>query len=70
MTVRITQPQAQLLANLHAAGPTGVFKPTSYTPADILVTLGYAKWMRKFDNGRCGCLVITQKGIDFRLGGR
>lgn len=70
MTVRITAPQAELLAQLHAAGSKGVFKSTAYTPADILVTVGYARWARKFDNGRSGCLVITQKGQDFRAGVR
>ncbi len=70
MTVRLTLPQATLLGELQAAGTRGLFKSTSYTPADILVTVGYARWARKFDNGRSGCLVITQKGQDFRAGVR
>lgn len=68
MTIRLTQPQASLLADLQSAGSRGIFKSCSYTPADILVTVGYARWARKFDNGRSGCLVITAKGTAFREG--
>jgi hypothetical protein len=65
MTVRLTKPQGVLLAELNSAGTKGLFKSTTYTPADILVTVGYARWTRKFDNGRSGNLVITAKGEEF-----
>lgn len=68
MTIRLSQPQATLLTELHSAGSRGVFKSTGYTPAENLVTGGYARWTRKFDNGRSGCLVITAKGIEFKEG--
>jgi hypothetical protein len=68
MTIRLSQPQAVLLTELRSAGSKGVFKSTAYSPADHLVAMGYAKWSRKFDNGRSGCLVITPKGVAFKEG--
>ncbi|WP_425962677.1 hypothetical protein [Rhizobium nepotum] len=68
MTIRLSAPQASLLRDIYKAGSRGVFKSTSYTPADILVANAYAKWARKFDNGRSGTLVITKRGIDFSEG--
>ncbi|NSZ63463.1 hypothetical protein G6L16_008935 [Agrobacterium tumefaciens] len=68
MTIRLSQPQATLLTELRSAGSKGVFKSTAYSPADNLVTIGYARWLRKYDNGRSGCLVITQKGVEFKEG--
>ncbi len=68
MTIRLSQPQATLLTEIHSAGSKGVFKSTAYSPAENLVSMGYARWTRKFDNGRSGCLVITAKGIEFKEG--
>jgi hypothetical protein len=68
MTIRLSAPQASLLRDIYKAGQSGVFKSTSYGPASMLITVGYAKWVRKFDNGRLGTLVITQKGADFSEG--
>ena len=68
MSVRLTAPQAELLNDLYAAGERGVFKSTGYSPASNLITLGYAKWVQRYDNGRSGKLVITAAGIKFKTG--
>lgn len=68
MVVKLTKPQSVLLGELQAAGNSGVFKSTAYTPAESLVTMGYAKWGNKFNNGTSGRLLITDKGLKFRRG--
>lgn len=68
MSVKLTLPQAVLLGTLQAAGNHGVFKSTTYTPAENLVAMGFARWAAKFNNGTSGRLVITDKGIKFRNG--
>lgn len=68
MAIVLTTPQATLLGELQAAGDAGVFKSTGYTPAQVLIRLGLARWVRKFNNGTSGCLVITEKGLKFRRG--
>lgn len=68
MTIRLSSPQAVLLSELMSAGDRGVFKSTGYGPASMLITLGFAKWLRKYDNGRSGTLVITKAGIEFKQG--
>lgn len=68
MSIKLTLPQATLLGELAASGKQGVFKATAYTPAEHLVSMGFAKWAKRFNNGRTGCLVITEKGAAFRRG--
>lgn len=68
MSIKLTTPQAGLLHELEDAGKKGVFKSTAYGPATILVSLGYASWVRKYNNGQTGTLVITDRGLAFRRG--
>lgn len=64
MTNRITKPQAALLQELRAAADKGVFKDQKYTPAEMLVQDGLAKWAQKYHGGT-GKLVITEAGRQF-----
>jgi hypothetical protein len=64
MTMRLTKPQAELLRKLAEAGDRGVFKSTNYTPAEMLISDGMARWAQKYHGGT-GKLVITAKGREF-----
>lgn len=68
MSVKLSMPQAELLSSAFKAGEKGVLKPTGFTPAVSLVTMGFARWARKYNNGREGQLVITDKGVRFKEG--
>ncbi|AEG53137.1 hypothetical protein [Sinorhizobium meliloti] len=68
MSIKLSMPQRALLDELKRAGEKGVFKSVSYGPASVLVSVGHAKWARKFDNGNTGTLVITPRGINFLNG--
>jgi len=68
MSIKLTAPQAALLHELEEDCQRGVFKSTGYGPATMLVSLGYASWARKYNNGQTGTLVITERGQSFRKG--
>lgn len=64
MSLKITRPQSALLQQLRVAGDRGVFKAQNYTPAEMLVRDGLAKWEAKYFGGT-GKLVITSAGRQF-----
>lgn len=64
MTIRLTKPQGDLLAELKTAGDKGLFKSQSYGPACALVRDGLARWKAKYFGGT-GTLVITEDGARF-----
>lgn len=68
MSIKLTSPQSVLLGELFQAGGKGVFKATANSSAASLVTMGYGRWDRKYNNGRDGTLVITEKGRAFKEG--
>ncbi|QXV73571.1 hypothetical protein [Rhizobium phage RHph_X2_30] len=68
MSVKLSMPQRALLDDLKRSGERGVLKSTSYGPASVLVSVGHAKWARKYNNGATGTLVITERGINFLNG--
>jgi hypothetical protein len=68
MTVKLTMPQANLLSEIQLKGDKGVIKSMAYTPANVLVSSGFATWARRYNNGATGLLVITERGKAFKRG--